>query len=202
MSKETSKEIIEIISNSSEVRNYFRHSEFELNEKMKELFNSITNKTNLLFLDLHGVADRFDEYENILNTDKNAIVNTDNTAIVVISFVGRSSKTREEARNTIINRIKNNQILFGFLVFNRCVTAGKMGTKEQITSFARNNSPQFKNFYFIDDTDDHINSVNDAIKKNNWKNVFPQLVEYQDDKKKAKIEILKIISNFQEFAKT
>ena len=103
-------------------------------------------------LDLHGVLD-------IIPEDKK-IKKHEHDKICVISFVGRNSTTRTDAREEIKRRIKNNQIDFGLLVFDR-----GSGSKRDIFSKAGGKAWANKHIkctekcVFIDDSSDHVNST-------------------------------------------
>lgn len=85
-----------------------------------------------------------------------------------ISFVGQLTVTRVEARNEIIQRIKDGQISFGALVFKR----GSRKKPEEAMRFVEPGSKAWFNsklpfsaphLIFVDDSDDHVESVKHAI---------------------------------------
>lgn len=85
-------------------------------------------------------------------------------SVCCISFVGQFTKTRIDARNDIINRIKNQQIRFGVLVFKRgpknndtlCNNFHEIGSKAWVNHYLGHDS---ENIIFVDDSDDHVSSV-------------------------------------------
>lgn len=97
----------------------------------------------LLCLDLHGVADLY----------KDDII-ISKLPIFIISFVGRYTETRKNAREQIINKILKNQIIAGILVFkkNSKVSNGK-------AVIIRNLLDNNKHIYFIDDGYENIAGV-------------------------------------------
>jgi hypothetical protein len=117
---------------------------------------------NLLCLDLHGVAD--------LYTD-NTIKITDKLPIFIISFVGRYTKTRIDARTQIIDKILRNQVNAGILVFikNKIKIKPTEINQANIDKAIKNNGKAIiinnllnigKTIYFIDDGVDNIKAVN------------------------------------------
>lgn len=85
-----------------------------------------------------------------------------------ISFVGQLTDTRISARNDIIQRIKDGQIGFGALVFKR----GSRKKPEEAVRFVEPGSKAWFNanlpfsaqqLIFVDDSDDHVESVKYAI---------------------------------------
>jgi len=86
------------------------------------------------------------------------------TSVCCLSFVGNFTQTRIGARENIIERIKSNQIRFGILVFKRgpkkdpelCNRFHEIGSKAWVNKYLGKDS---NNVVFIDDSDDHVYSV-------------------------------------------
>lgn len=113
-----------------------------------------SNDNSVLFLDLHGVVDTVD-----------TAVRLSDWLICVISFVGRSSRTREVARDDIAMRIASGQITCGCLVFERPKYTGSqipterlIGSKAWIINEYHSAVP-FGRGVFVDDGEDHVQIV-------------------------------------------
>jgi hypothetical protein len=103
-------------------------------------------------LDFHNIADLYNDKEQIV--PKNAF------DACILSFVGR--KMKDVTRDEVIQRITNNQIKFGFLVFKKLKMINKethfIGTKRTpIEILILFNS--IKKIYFIDDHQINIDTV-------------------------------------------
>lgn len=116
---------------------------------------------SIVVLDLHNVADLFVPNTKFFDCDT-----------CVLSFVGRAGKTRDTARDEIINRINTGQIKFGMLVFNRPKPAEVVkstniedfiGTKAWVINKMKENISN-SNFYFVDDSSDHVFVVEHYMK--------------------------------------
>ena len=105
----------------------------------------------VLRLDLHGVTDLFDPSETIRSSG---------VGICVISYVGLG-RMREVARNTLLERIANNQVDYAVLVFSR--GGGKKGhhsyTSPGSKAWVNMCLSPLPNSVFIDDGKDHILST-------------------------------------------
>jgi hypothetical protein len=128
--------------------------------------------TAILILDLHNVTDLFTHDEHL--SDSN---------ICVLSFVGRSSETRNIARDDIAERIKVGQVTMGILVFARPTQKkidkftnieDAMGTKAWVINHL-NNCLDDKQFSFVDDSSDHIDITTKFLGNN--KNIRCFLVD-------------------------
>ena len=102
--------------------------------------------------DLHGVLDTIDPL-TLLPFKKD-------WSVVACSYVGKFSGMRLRAKDMIRSRIKNNQIKWGVLVFNR-------GSRNNLKTYHTFTKPGSKAWFvnqvrptlFFDDGVDHINSV-------------------------------------------
>lgn len=110
--------------------------------------------SSVLFLDLHGVVDTVDP-----------TIRLSDWPICVISFVGRSSRTREVAHDDIAQRINSGQIHCGCLVFQRPKYSGVeipeerlIGSKAWIINEYCSVIP-FDQCVFVDDGEDHVQIV-------------------------------------------
>ena len=117
------------------------------------------NIFKLLLLDFHGVSDLYDLSEKIPSTLPKCI----------ISYIGNNKETLKNTINTINQRIINNEILLGIIVYNKS-NYPTYGTKgwiiDKISSYNNNMI-----LYFIDDSIENINCVNN-LNNNNIKTVF------------------------------
>jgi hypothetical protein len=102
----------------------------------------------LVLLDLHGVTDTIDPATPL------------GYAAAVVSYVGKHSTTRYEAQEDCIARGLAGQILFGVLVFKRgkrakgvCQPTKDAGSKAWFCSLVKTAK------LFVDDSDDHVKSV-------------------------------------------
>jgi hypothetical protein len=178
-------EVIEVIyrnrSNGITSKLFKKHEYSELMNTIKELIPQseqldIKNrniKNKILCLDFHGVTDLFNPVEKISYLPT-----------IIISFVGRNSSKRKIVHEEIVARIKSGQVYLGALVFSRTYEAGLVGTKEWIISAIRAITHN-QMIYFIDDSDDHIESVRNA-KLNNVRS-------YLVHSKRGVIDIIKQI---------
>jgi hypothetical protein len=123
-------------------------------KQAETLLSEVVGNDINIFLDYHGVADLFaTDYKFIdeKQTDKKS---------VIISFVGRSGKSRETTRKALMERIKHKQIVAGILVFNRLKGADKIprcvGTKAWVISIL---AKGVNKAIFLDDSHDHIELV-------------------------------------------
>ena len=117
-------------------------------------------------LDLHDVLDIMDDETKLLSNEDRKLYK-----IGALSYVGRNSKTRNIARNDIMDRIDIGQIDYGILVFKR-------GRKDSQNTFTEAGSKAWVNRYlyhdpgiltiFIDDGEDHIESTKYFLGQNNY----------------------------------
>ena len=103
-----------------------------------------------LRLDLHGVADLL------------PVTTLIKEKTVIVSYVGKLTCTRTNARTEMINRIKSGQIIAGVLIFLR----GKKGTLEEnmchrsgAKAWVNTKLKPSESMHFVDDSEDHYESV-------------------------------------------
>ena len=136
------------------------------------------NIPTLLCLDLHGVADLYDE-------PKETIPN--NLPKCIISFLGNSPKTKYTTIKSIKGRLKSNEILLGILVYTK-QSHPSCGTKGWVINKIISNNLNIKKIYFIDDSIININCINNI---NN-----PNIITYFIDKRiSPKEQLDKILNN-------
>ena len=141
--KKRDLDLVEIIRGDGETVIY---QEKDLKKAESELVVLSAN----VRLDLHGVLD-------VLKDDVKVSTNA-----MVLSYVGKLTRTRTNALRDIKNRIKKGQVKFGVLVFKR----GKRGTGVE-NKFQSPGSKAWvnklikfeDNAIFVDDSTDHYNSV-------------------------------------------
>ena len=140
-------EIKEISCNNKDIKNYM---------KKKKLF---PNKQIVYVFDLHNVLDKIEQNIPIKG-------NMSNRLVICCSYIGyKNEKLKIAARKDILERIKNKQIDYGVLVFNRGKRIKKskrikkgreltniIGSKAWFCNLVKCNM-------FFDDGIDHINSV-------------------------------------------
>lgn len=123
-----------------------------LNAMISVLRTNLT-EPNILVLDLHNVTDLFSHDAHISPYQ-----------ICVLSFVGRGGETRNHAREDISQRILKGQVTMGIMVFERPKAKNVekstniedvMGTKAWTINHM-NDCLSGKQFYFVDDSNDHI----------------------------------------------
>ena len=134
------------------------------NEIIHKIFKNVETAENILKkyssdirLDLHGVTDITKPDTELIQKDKRK-----SHTISIISYVGKTSETRMLARQEVKNRIKTGQIDFGVLIFKRCKrdqsgknTYHECGSKAWVNNFIQTQTKAI----FIDDSEDHVNSV-------------------------------------------
>jgi hypothetical protein len=140
--------IIEIIRNT--------RKPYKIFDKEDEAIKYLEQLTANIRLDYHGVLDIIPPDIPLLTENREL------NSICAISFVGRTSPTRTDVRNDLMLRIKNNQIDFGILIFNRGNTKNKniftsIGSKAWVNKHISCHSP--KKCLFLDDSNDHIRST-------------------------------------------
>lgn len=106
-----------------------------------------------------GLVDVVLDFHGVLDTVEKNVKFTKST--VVCSFVGKLSKNRIQEREEIWDRIESGQIKWGCLIFKR----GPFNDKNFSNNFTVDGSKAWfcsfvKPKLFIDDSWDHINSVN------------------------------------------
>lgn len=145
-------------------------NKFGLNAMISILKQNLT-ETNIFFLDLHNVTDLFSHDEYISSHQ-----------ICVLSFVGRGGKIRNYAREDIAQRILKKQVTIGIMVFERpklkhieksTTINDVIGTKAW-TIYYINYYLVNRQFYFVDDSSDHIEITNKYLKHK--KNIHSYLV--------------------------
>jgi hypothetical protein len=114
----------------------------------ESLFERVKNfPSPSLVLDLHNVLDTT-KYDQILGEN-----------ICALSFTGRNSKIRDQAREELKGRIATGQIMYGVLVFKR--QKGKKANTFQAPGskawFLKNLPTDEK--LFVDDSEDHCESA-------------------------------------------
>ena len=153
MNRDASNDLIEYIYKEDDIikTKIFTKSQIEEAETL------LKNLTADIRLDLHNILDLINnEYK--FSVDK---------PICCISFVGKFSKIRLLAKKEINERITNNQIEFGILVFARNHSKNKnkftdIGSK----AWVNNNLKYGDKALFIDDGYDHIKSTDSLGNKN------------------------------------
>lgn len=147
MANQNAKDIVEVIysKDGKTTCKIFKNTKHELAEVV-QLFNELGPAT-FLHLDLHGVADLFDVKEELSKLP-----------VSIVSFVGAKGETRVKARDDIVKRIENKYAVFGCLVFNRTTKPDQVGTKAWVLK----NLVNPVNRYFLDDSSDHVLSVNNS----------------------------------------
>lgn len=151
MAAETSKyDIMEIIFKKE---NQIQYKIFKKKENAEDTLNKYSADIRL---DYHNVLDLTGPYQPLMsNQDRGKHI------ICVISYVGKNSDRRIEARKDIMRRIETGQIDFGILIFKRClepILCNKfhdVGSKAWVNFLLGTRG----NAVFIDDSDDHYNSV-------------------------------------------
>jgi hypothetical protein len=138
--------IVEIINKSS----------YKIFDKEYDAIQYLQTLVANIRLDYHGVLDIIPKDIPLIIHDR------DINSICAISFVGKSSPTRIDVRKDLMLRIKNNQIDFGILVFNRGKNKNKntfddIGSKAWVNKYLQCHSP--KKCLFLDDSNEHIRSV-------------------------------------------
>ena len=142
-------DLIEIIEQKDNVVTssvYTKKNIKEVEEKLRQMFVPIR-------FDLHNVMDLLPQTYNI------------KYPACIISFVGRNSEIRSKARNEIMERIKQNQILYGILIFKRIDVKDNsplskeklIGSKAWVNLLLSKNISS--NSFFLDDSIDHIRST-------------------------------------------
>ena len=140
--KKRDADLVELLTSEGTVI----YSENEIENAEKEL-----SKLKIsVRLDLHGVLDLL-----TLNDDVG-------DSSMVLSYVGKLTRTRTNAKVEILNRIKAKQVKFGVLVFKR----GKKGTGKEYKFIAPGSKAWVNKLIkfeskslFIDDSLDHFKSV-------------------------------------------
>jgi hypothetical protein len=150
-------------------------NEKKINMILSAFFKNIPT---LLCLDLHGVADLYDE-------PKETIPN--NLPKCIISFLGNNPKTKYTTIKSIKGRLKSNEILLGILVYTK-QGYPSCGTKGWVINKIISNNLNIKKIYFIDDSIININCINNI---NN-----PNIITYFIDKHiSPKEQLNKILNN-------
>ena len=119
-------------------------------KQLEEAEKALSEIEAPLRLDLYGVADLL------------PVTTLPKEKMIVISYVGKLTCTRTNARIEMVNRIKSGQILAGVLVFLR----GKKGTLEEnmchrsgSKAWVNTKLKPSKSMHFVDDSSDHYESV-------------------------------------------
>lgn len=111
------------------------------------------SESKLLVLDLHNVLDTIGKNESL--PTKNACS---------CSFVGKFSKTRDDAREEMIDRIHTGQIRFGTLIFKRGDRRSKKNNPNEFHDVGSKAwvCKTLDAALFVDDSFDHVLSVESA----------------------------------------
>jgi len=123
-----------------------------------------TPSNRICVLDLHNTLDVLTT--NDINIKKLQTIRLQYNLVVALSFVGKADgpgSTRDNARQELIQNIKNNVIDFGILVFKREFAKGIICN----LLLQKFNVDQL---IFADDGDDHLEAVKDII--GNGKNIL------------------------------
>lgn len=117
----------------------------------KEAESILSTMPACLRLDLHKTLDTLDPNVHIFETSQ----------VCCISYVGRLSDIRNHAREDILDRIKYEQIEYGVLVFKRGKNVDELFIEEGSKAWVNKCIP-WKEYIplFIDDSEDHVLSVN------------------------------------------
>lgn len=136
-------DLIEIIDNKCECEIYTFGQLEQVEERLRNMEFDIR-------LDLEGVLTLF-QHNHIFDNK---------VSKCIISFVGKYSHTRSEARVDVQRRIQSGQVDYGFLIFRRCNNRRRIyhevGSKAWLNNLFRLENVGI----FIDDSLDHIISVN------------------------------------------
>jgi len=154
-----------ITSKNIEIADNLINSQKMVNKVVKTIKNG---SSDVLFLDLHNTFDMFISYAKKGQTELNEVLDLfQGKSIIIITFVGWNNKTTEIAINDIQWSIDNLNVCCGIVVSER----NKRGTtpesqifkggKGWIINLITNNQkyPKKTPFYFSDDFEDHIVSV-------------------------------------------
>ena len=134
---------------------------------------------HLICLDFHGVTDLYPLDEFLPGSGPK----------VILSYIGGNPKTVGSTTNTIIQRIKSKEVIFGIIVYLK-KPEPICGTKGWILSHLSKSNPDLK-IHFIDDGMPNIECVNKLSNPNistyfhnskdsNSKNNLSQLLEKID----------------------
>ena len=130
---------------------YEKNVSDDFDDIIKKYFLDISK---VLFLDFHGVSDLYDLSEKIPSS----------IPICIISYIGGNPKTIQDTTNVIKERLKNNEILLGFIVYNKS-NYPKIGTKGWLISKIMNYNKDM-HLYFIDDGIKNIQCVKNLNNNN------------------------------------
>ena len=114
-------------------------------EKIEKVFKQINKKisklglSKLLCLDFHGVADLYPLDKSLPGSGSK----------VILSYIGGNPKTVGSTTNTIIQRIKSKEVIFGIIVYLK-KPEPICGTKGWFLSHLSKFNPELK-IHFIDD---------------------------------------------------
>jgi hypothetical protein len=146
-----SKDIVEIVL-PDKIYRYKKHHLKDAEQLLSTLVADVR-------LDLHGVLD-LTEYDFKLTDNPN-------TVICGISYMSNITATRVLAREEFLDRMKKGQISFGVLNFKRGTKSNNQEEKESFREPGSkawvNNLISFGKYnkaVFIDDSNDHVKSVN------------------------------------------
>lgn len=140
--KKRDRDLVELLTSEGTI--IYKDSEIEKAEK------ALSKLEANVRLDFHGVLDLLTLNDKVGESS------------MVLSYVGKLTRTRTNTKTDILNRMKSKQVKFGILVFKR----GKNGTGEE-NKFHVPGSKAWVNklvkfeseSLFIDDSLDHFNSV-------------------------------------------
>ena len=182
-----------------------RYKQYKDRKKSEKLFFNIITKDNfyeknvsddfdyiikkyfldisrVLFLDFHGVSDLYDLSEKIPSS----------IPICIISYIGGNPKTIQDTTNVIKERIKNNEILLGFIVYNKS-NYPTIGTKGWLISKIMNYNKDM-HLYFIDDGIKNIQ----CVKNLNNNNITTFFINKKNNPKVELLDYLNKIAFFFE----
>lgn len=120
-------------------------------KKIDEILqNNLFSMKRLICLDFHGVADLYHDNEKIPNE----------LPKVIISYIGGSPSTLQNAFNSINPRVQSGEVLLGIVVYKKhdepiCGTKGWVLNKIALIE-------SIKRIYFIDDSRKNIQCVNNV----------------------------------------
>ncbi len=158
--KERNKDLLVLIESDNKITIYQE-------EQVEEAETALNKLEANVRLDLHKTLDTIHELDSLVVKTKSGHMLT----FCCISYVGHSTITRMEAQEEISLRISTGQISWGALVFKRgsrkdpeaasCFTVP--GSKAWFNKHTSANSELSNVKVFVDDSDDHVNSVDTLV---------------------------------------
>jgi hypothetical protein len=210
---DSEKRFIELITLNSAGTDTNLKIYFNNDADIAEATSTLSTMNANVRLDMADVLDVLSENEPIFATDKRALNKICSISWVGIKSTGGIGDILHKTRETMQKRILSGQIDFGVIVFERgpkgltptVAPGSKAWVNKTIPNFKPNESG--KNAFFIDDSEDHVNSVNlimtdvseenkvKAIQKDVKKEVFSELRIGEKDKKAQERNSLRIATD-------